>query len=166
MTSQLAMSGLDIAAGVVGLAGAGIAVSKGLVQIADAIGSAGEEVRVLVSDIDTFSQMLVNLSEALRAPTAASRSTQNTAEDVIDICERILNPFKRLISKLEPLLQKYHESEHQMRQLRIRFQWYFRHKSKVTFYQTALGQLKLSLSCLLATMNLQESRVKTPQSIV
>lgn len=160
------MSGLDIAAGVIGIASAGMAVAQGLIQIADAIGSAGEEVRILATDTDLFSQMLVNLSEALKTRTAASRSIQNTAEDVLDICGRILNPFKRLITKLGPLLQKYRESEHQLRQLSLRIQWYFRHKSKVTFYQAALGQLKATLLCLLATMNLEESRVNHPRNVM
>ena len=79
------MAGLDVAAGVVSLAGAGIAVAKGLVQIADGIGSAGEEVGLCASDIALFSRMLENLGDALRFPTATSRATQRTTEDLIEI---------------------------------------------------------------------------------
>lgn len=159
------MSGLDVAAGAIGIAGVGMTIAKGLFQIADTIGSAGEEVRMCASDTNVFSQMLVNLSETLKAPTAASRKTRGTAEDLLDICERILDPFKSLIAKLEPLLQRFRESKHHLRQLSLRIQWYFRHQSKVAFYQKALAQLKSTLSCLLGSMSLEESRASAPQNI-
>ena len=160
------MSGLDVAAGVAGIAAVGITVAKGLIQIADTIGSAGEEVRMCAAETTLFSRMLDDLSDTLAKPTAASRASQNTAEDLIDICERILNPFKSLISRLNPLLESYRKSEHQLRQLSLRIQWYFRHKSKVTFYQQALGRLKLTLTCLLASMNYQEARACDPQLVL
>ncbi len=160
------MSGLDVAAGILGIANAGIAVAKGLIQIADAIGSAGEEVRMCAAETTLFSRMLDDLSNALTKPTAASRATQNTTEDVIDICERILKPFETLITKLNPLLESYRKSEHQLRQLSLRIQWYFRHKSKVTFYQQALGRLKLTLTCLLASLNYQQARASAPQMVL
>ena len=137
--------------------------AKGLVQIADGIGSAGEEVRICASDTAFFSQTLENLADALNMPTAASRATQSMTEDLIDLCERILHPFQRLIERFTPLLEKYRESEHQLRQIGLRIQWYFRHKSKVTFYQQALGQLKANLTCFFGVMNLQEAKVNKPQ---
>ena len=160
------MSGIDAAAGVIGIAGVGMTLAKGLIQIADAIGSAAEEVRICASDTDLFSQMLVNLSTALKMPTAASGSAQCTALDLVDVCERVLEPFKCLISKMTPLLEKYRNSEHQLQQIRLRILWYFKHKSKVTFYQQALSQLKSTLSCLLFSINLQESRASAPQNVL
>ena len=160
------MSGFDAAAGVAGIASAGMLVAKGLIQLADGIGSAGKEVRMCASDTALFSQMLENLADAPKLPSAASRATQSTTEDLIDVCERILYPFQRLTERLTPLLEKYRESEHQLRQIGLRIQWYFRHKSKVTFYQQALAQLKATLTCLLASMNLQEARASSPQKIL
>ncbi len=157
------MSGLEIAASVVGIASAGIVVAKGLCQIADSIGSAGEELRLCAAETTLFSRMLSDLSSALSKPTAASRAIQNTTEDLIDICERILKPFESLIARLNPLLESYRNSKHQLRQLGLRIQWYFKHKSKVTFYQQALERLKSTLSCLLASMIYQESRINAPQ---
>lgn len=158
------MSGLEIAAGVIGIATAGMMIARDLYKIADTVGSAGEEVRICASDTDLFSQLLVNLHSALEAPTAASRATQKLAVDLVDLSERILEPFRCLIARLDPLLQKYRASERHLLQLGLRVQWYFRHRSKVTFYQQSLGQLKLTLSCLLGTMNLQESRASSPQT--
>ena len=164
--SDLSMAGLDVAAGVVGIAGAGIVVAKGLFQMADAIDSAGEEVRVCASDTDLFSQMLLNLSSLFERSTSPSYAAQRIAEDPVDVCEQVLKPFQGLIAKMEPLLERYRESQHQIQQLGLRFQWYFRHKSKITFHQQALGQLKATLSCLLASLNLQESWSKGSINIV
>ena len=160
------MSGLDVAAGVVSIASAGLVVAKGLIDVADGIGNAGEEVRLCASDTALFSQMLGTLADALNMPTAASRATQSTTEDLIDLCERVLDPFQRLIERLAPLLKKYRDSDHQLRQIALRVQWHFRHKSKVTFYHQALGQLKATLTCHLASMNLQEARSSAPQNVL
>ena len=160
------MSGLDAAAGVVGIASAGILVARGLFQIADAIGSAGEEVRVCAEDTALFSRMLDNLSDALKMPSAATRSSHNSTGDAIDVCERVLKPFQRLIAKLSPLLEKYRESKHQLRQISLRIQWCFSHKSKVLFYQQALNQLKTTLACLLDCICLQEARTSFPQKVL
>ena len=116
------MSGLDVAAAIIGIAGVGMTVVKELTDVAGAIGSAGEEVRICATDTDLFSRMLINLSTALKATTAKSGSAQSTAEDLIDICGRVLDPFERLISKLTPLLENYRESEHQIRQISLRIQ--------------------------------------------
>ena len=160
------MSGLDGAAAIIGIAGVEMTVAKELTDIAGAIGSAEEEVRICATDTDLFSRMLINFSTALRATTAKSGSAQHTAEDLIDRCGRVLDLFDRLISKLTTLLNNYRESEHQILQISLRFQWYFSQRSKVTFYQHAVGQLKFTLSCLLPTMNLQESRVSAPQRVL
>ena len=48
------MSGLDVAAAIIRIAGAGMTVAKELIDIAGAIGSAGEEVRICATDTDLF----------------------------------------------------------------------------------------------------------------
>ncbi|KAL8711728.1 MAG: hypothetical protein Q9220_003899 [cf. Caloplaca sp. 1 TL-2023] len=154
------MSGLEVSAGIIAIAGAGIAVAKGLFGIADAIGTAGWEVRFCAADTDLFSQMLLNLSTLFERSASPSlpHSTHRIAEDLLELCERILAPFQHLISKLEPLLRNFHESQHQLRQIGVRVQWYFRHKSKISLHQQVLGQLKATLSLFLNSVNLQESR--------
>ena len=147
------MSGLDVAAGVV-------------IQIADGIGSAGEEVRICALDTVLFSRSSEHLTNALETSTSASKSTQRTTEDVVDLSERILQPFKRLVERLSPLLEKYQNSEHQLRQFGLRIQWYFKHKAKVAFYQQALDRLKATLTCLLGTINLQEARINAPHTVL
>lgn len=103
-----------MAAGIVGVASAGILVAKGLIKTADRIGSAGEEIRICASDTALFSKMLEILADALSMPAAASRATQSATEDLVDLSEQILSPFQRLIERLMPLLEKYRESEHQL----------------------------------------------------
>ena len=160
------MSGLDVAAGVIGIASVGVSVAKGLFEIADGIGSAGEEVRLCAADTDMFCRMLMDLSTILQESGTPGSQAQNIAEDLLNVCERVVNPFQDLISRLRPLLVRYRESERQLRQLSLRIQWHFRHKSKVSMYQSALSQLKATLSCLLTSMNLQEARLKAPQKVV
>ncbi|KAL8950523.1 MAG: hypothetical protein Q9222_003446 [Ikaeria aurantiellina] len=154
------MSGLEVAAGIITVAGAGIAVAKGLFDIADAIGSAGWEIRFCAADTDLFSQMLLNLSSLLERSASPSlpHPTQRITDDLLELCERILVPFQRLISKLEPLLKSFRHSQHHLKQIGLRVQWYFRHRSKISLHQHVLGQLKATLSLFLNSMNLQESR--------
>lgn len=160
------MSGLNVVAGVGGVAAAGMHIAKGLIELAEGIGSTGEEVRLCASDTALFSQMVENLADALKLPTAASRPAQSATEDLVDVCEMILEPFQRFIARLTPLLDKYRENERRLRRIGLRVQWYFRHKSKITFYQQALQQIKPTLTCLLASMNLQEARSTAPQNIL
>ncbi len=160
------MAEVGLAAAVLGIASAGLTVAKGFIQIADTIGSAGEQVRIVAAELDAFSAMLLQLKEILKTPTVASRDAQKTAEDTIEVCERILNPFKALISRLEPLLQKFRASKRQRQQLVLRVQFYFRRRSKVNFYRQAVAHVTPTLACLIATMNLQESRANTPQNVL
>ncbi len=160
------MSGLDVAASVVGVAAAGMQIAKGLIELAEGMGNTGEEVRLCASDTALFSQMVGNLADAVKMPTAASRPIQSTTDDLVNVCEMILEPFQRFIARLKPLLDKYREMEQQSRQIGLRVQWYFRHKSKITFYQQALQQIKPTLTCLLASMNLQEARVSARRNLL
>ena len=160
------MSGLDVAAGIIGITGVGLSIAKDLFTIANGIGSAGEEVRLCAADTDAFCRMLRELGTLLQDSTTSATSGHNIAEDLLDVCERVVNPFQDLISRLRPLLTRYRESQDQFRQISLRVQWHFRHKSRVTMYQITLSQLKATLACLLSTMTLQEARRKSPQNIL
>ena len=151
------MAEIGIVASVFGIATAGFRVTQGLYKIADAIGSAGEEVRLLASDSDAFSQMLLSLSEVLKkviGPSSPSRLIITT-EDILKICEQILQPFEKILARLKPLLERFKGSDRKMGQFGLRIQWIFRHKSKLLFYHKMLNSLKSTLACLLATLNLQ-----------
>ncbi|KAK0110480.1 hypothetical protein ONS96_002089 [Cadophora gregata f. sp. sojae] len=149
---------LSIAASILGVSAAGFKIAQGLYNIASSIGSSGEEIRLFASDTDIFSHMLYSLSQTLESTAANSTSHSPrllvTTEDAVKLCEQVLQPFERIIKRLNPLLVRFKESQRKLKQLGMRIRWVFREKSKVLFYQRMLNSLKSTLTCLLASTNL------------
>jgi hypothetical protein len=115
--------GLGIVAGVFGVSAAGFRVAQGLYRIADAIGSAGEEVRLFATNTDVFSHMLYGLSQTLEASPNPTSRLLVTTEDAVVLCKQILEPFEKIIARLSPLLVRFRDSQSRIRQVGLRIQW-------------------------------------------
>lgn len=148
---------IGVIASVVGVSAAGFKVAQGLYKIADSISSAGEEVRLFATDTHVFSQMLFGLSQSLETSQDPSSRLLVTTADAVILCQQILEPFQKVIARLNPLLVRFRESASRLRQIGLRLNWIWKHKSKLVFYQKMLNSLKATLSCLLASMNLTAS---------
>ena len=136
---------LSISASIITLVGTGFAVAKGLYQVASGIGSAGQEVRVYADEIDSFAKLLAKIQEELvHRPQIASRRAQGLLEDILAVCERVLDPMNNIQDILNPLLTRFKDSQSKLRQFGLRIQWMFATKEKLLFYRGALkGQHRL-----------------------
>ncbi|ETI21402.1 hypothetical protein G647_07749 [Cladophialophora carrionii CBS 160.54] len=152
---------VGLAASVLGLAQTAWTVAKGLYNLADEIGSAGDAVRVFANDFWLFvetTKVLGDLLDSLPSSVAASRRTESTTEELLDVAmDQVVKPFETLLRELEPLLVRWRDSPSRMRQLGLRIQWAFSCKSKILFYHAALNALKGNVSLLLQALSLQNT---------
>ncbi len=156
---------LGLAAGVIGIAATGFAVAQGLYQIADGIGSAGQEVRIYADEIDAFSKLLKMVRAELLRPSSIFLDEQSLVRDVMDICDRVLQPLNRLQNTLRPLLVRFRSCPGKLRQFGLRVQWYFSCKDKLLFYREALRSQHRILDTTLELMILQANRDKSAQNV-
>jgi hypothetical protein len=156
---------LNIAAGVFGIAATGFAVAQGLYQIADGIGSAGQEVRAHAGEIDAFSKLLKRVRAELLRPSNTCFEEQSLVKDIVDICERVLLPLNLLQATLKPLLIQFSRSSKKLRQLGLRIHWLFKSKNKLLFYRSILKEQHRVLDTTLELMILQASRDESPQHV-
>ena len=147
---------VGLAASILALAQAGWSVAKGLHDLADEVGSAGEAVRIFANDFSLFMETVETLGSLFDSLPPASRRIQSTTEELLDVAmEQIVTPFQAMLANLEPLLVRWSNSPSRMIQLGKRLQWAFSYKNKVLFYHSALNALKGNASLLLQTMTLR-----------
>lgn len=147
---------VGLAASVLSLAQTAWLVTKGLYDLADQIGSAGEAVRVFANDFEFFVENLRTLGKLLDDLPPVPRRAESTTEELLEVAlEQVVQPFQSLLTQLEPLLINWRNSPSRMRQLGLRIRWAFSQKSKVLFYHAALNALKGNVSLLLQTISLQ-----------
>lgn len=156
---------LSIASGAAGIISLGLTITQGLFQIADSIGSAGQEVRIYAEDINAFSKLLKRVKIELDSSTDVSVDIQSLVNDVVDICDRLLKALDRLQHTLKPLLGHFRSSPSKFRQLKLRLQWVFRTKAKLLFYRHSLKEQHRILDTILEIMILQTSRDRHSQNI-
>lgn len=124
---------LSITASIVGLVTLGFQVVKGLYQIADAIGSAGEEVRLYAGEINRFSKLLNLIRAQILATPDIAFDSRSLIKDVIDICHKVLQPFHRLQNTLDAFLARFKQSPKKLKQFGFRVRWVFSDKRKLLF---------------------------------
>ena len=147
---------VGLAASVLSVAQIAWTVAKGLHDLADEVGSAGEAVRIFANDFSLFVENIKKLGELLEGLPPTSRQAESATEDLLEVAlEQVVHPFQVLLRDLQPLLVRWHDSPSRMKQLGIRLQWAFSYKSKVLFFHGALNALKSNVSLLLQTMALK-----------
>lgn len=162
----MAADSISIAASIVDVSATGFKTAQGLYNITASIGSSGEGIRLFASDTDILSQILYNLSQTLESSqnsTTLSSRLLVTIEDAAKLCEPVLQPFGRIIERLNPLLVRFKDNEKKLQQLEVRIRWLFRENSRLLFNQRMLNALRCTLICLLASMNLKTASDVGPQ---
>jgi hypothetical protein len=157
---------LSITASVVGIVTLGFQVAKGLYQFADGIGSAGEEVRLYAGEINEFSKLLNHIrTQILESPNIPFDS-RSLIRDVIDVCDKVLQPFHRLQNTLHSFFTRFKQSPRKLKQFGLRVKWVFASKKKLLFYLEALRNQHRILNTALDLANLQTGEDRRPQSIL
>lgn len=146
---------LSVTASVLTVVASGIAIAKGLYEVADGIGSAGEEVRSYASEISLLTRVLEAIYEQLSKKSEQSWSrAEHLIMDILDVCRGVLKPINEIQAKLTPLLLRYKNSTAKLRQVAVRVYWFFSGKEKMLWYRNSLKNLNILLSTTLATMKM------------
>jgi hypothetical protein len=153
---------LSIAASIVGIVTLGFQVVRGLYQIADCIGSAGKEVRLYAEEINQFSQLLSHIRAQILAAPDIPFNSRSLIKDVVDICDKILQPFHRLQNTLDSFFIRFKQSPKKLKQFGFRIKWVFCDKKKLLFYLDALRNQHRILNTALDLANLQTTKDRTP----
>ena len=147
---------MSLAASIFAVAQIAWSVVKGLDDLAEDVGSAGEALRIFASDFSLFVELLEKLGDFLDGSPSTSRQAELATEDLLEVTlDQIVRPFQGLLDDLQPLLVTWHDCPSRMRQLDVRLEWAFSHRSKVLFFHGALNALKGNVTLLLQTMALK-----------
>ncbi|KAL2811777.1 nucleoside phosphorylase domain-containing protein [Aspergillus granulosus] len=156
---------LSITASIVGIVTLGFQVAKGLYQFADGIGSAGEEVRLYAGEVNEFSKLLNYIRTQILDSPDLPFNSQSLIRDVIDVCDKVLQPFHRLQNTLNSFFTQFKQSPKKLKQFGLRVKWVFSSKKKLLFYLEALRSQHRILNTALDLANLQTTKDRRPQSI-
>jgi hypothetical protein len=153
---------LSVSASILTVVAAGIAIAKGLHQIADGIASAGEQVRTYATRFYIFSNLLQEIDEQLmkKPPQFWSRA-EHLILEILDVCERVMEPIKQIQKTLNSLLLRYANSPGKIRQISMRIYWLFRAKDKMLWHFASLEALTNLLNTTLATMRMRLADTNT-----
>ena len=84
---RLAMAEIGLVGSVIALAGAGAKLCMTLYTIADGVGSAGREARIIASGVAFFSQSLTAVSKILERETSEAARLHDIAQHLIPECQ-------------------------------------------------------------------------------
>ncbi|KAL2072028.1 hypothetical protein VTL71DRAFT_11371 [Oculimacula yallundae] len=142
------MAEIGLIASIIGIAGAGAKISKGLWDVAKAFGSAGKDVKLVASEISTLCRVFTQLGKTLTGESEAARNAERLAGDVLEMCDDLLKESQELLDVLKPLVEM---SEHHFGKSKLRLQWLFK-KSKFAAHKQSLGMLQGTLTLLFSGM--------------
>lgn len=145
---------------IVGIVSLTLQVSRLMYKTAEAIGSAGEDVRLKAIEVDSFTKAVKAVQQALEEPPAIPPSLlrlrakiEDTIADIIDNCNKALDPLKKLLDIFNPLVVRFAEQRRKLRALGHMIYFSLK-RNDVQKYcqalQTSSGSLNLSLSALIA----------------
>jgi hypothetical protein len=145
--------------------GHGLAISAGLYEIANGIGSSAREVRAFADEVDSFSRLLGCVKAELdRVEVDVTIDLRSLVNDVVSICGRVLQPLLKLQDNLKPLLAKFRDSPGKLRQVGLRLRWAFTTRSRLLFYRDALHGQHRILDTALALLTLQTAKDRSPEN--
>jgi hypothetical protein len=143
------MAEIGLAAAIVGLAGAAVKLSMTLFEVADAVGSAGRQARMVATEVSLLSQALRELSRGLKKKISKRRSIEKTTRQLVRSC-------RRLISDLRTSLQGIAPTEYHTPKFLARVKWLFA-KDKVDYVRSSLESLKSTLLLLVASIDFADA---------
>lgn len=145
----------EFVASIIALAGTGVALSRSLCNIADAIGSAGKEARLVAAEVSVFSHSLSELTHQLGKPTKASQRLSEISLVLKSSCQRVLEELRAEIPDDVPPCTSFRDAA-AVKYLRVRMTWLLK-KPKVLFLRQSMESFKMTLVLLVATMNYSEA---------
>lgn len=141
---------------IISLAGVGAKLGIQLYAIADGVGSAGREARLIAAEVSVFSHSLTALSKSLRRPTSESSRLQEIAESLLVSCNAVLDQLSEIVCELAPLRPGSGSSRRTVANLLARLKWMLQ-KPKVVFIRDSIDSFKSTLILLVMSMDFTEA---------
>lgn len=149
------MAEIGLAASIVSIAGAGAQLSLSLYNIADSIGSAGIEARLIASEASLFSHCLTHFSKVLKPRDKGNDELHEVAHGVVKECRSVLRELRRLTKQLAP--SKANKSQQPKSSKFIeRVRWLLR-RPKVAFMRSSISSFQATLNLLIATIDYKDA---------
>ncbi|QDS71725.1 hypothetical protein FKW77_008684 [Venturia effusa] len=140
-----------LAAGIVGVVSAGTKVAIVLSQYGNEVGAAGQEARMIASEIRGSCTVLTTLHSTLKN-VQTSPYYANCAELISDMTDASLEMYTEIMEVVEGLSAMTSDSR---MNLRKRLQWTFQ-KPKIVMLRTALEAYRSNLALMLGTLDMAE----------
>lgn len=142
---------IGLAASLITLVGASAELARTLLKVANAIGSAEYEARLIAADILVFSCSLTQLSKLVELAHPETRKLREITAVLIKACDILISDLARLIGGPIP----FHTTPHAllMPYLRLRFRWMM-NGPKVLFLKSLVDSFKTTIILLVSTMDL------------
>lgn len=144
------MAEIGVVASIVGLAGAGIQVSFALFDLADRIGSAGEEVKLVATELSLFNSVLQEVASVIQDGDASqlTPAALSLVDGVTSRCREVVTEIDKIVSSLTK-----DQNPFDLPKLEwiSRVKWTFK-RSKVQVQRQTLESCKSTLQLLLTTL--------------
>lgn len=140
-----------LAAGIVGVVSAGTKVAIVLSQYGNEVGAAGQEARMIASEIRGSCTVLTTLHSTLKH-VQTSPYYANCAELISDMTDASLEMYTEIMEVVEGLSAMTSDSK---MNLRKRLMWTFQ-KPKIVMLRTALEAYRSNLALMLGTLDMAE----------
>lgn len=144
------MAEIGAVASIVGLAGAGIKVSFALFDLADRIGSAGEEVKLVATELSLFCSVLQEVASVIQDDDTSQLTPAALllVNEVTSRCREVVTEIDKIVSSLTK-----DQSPFDLPSLEwtSRVKWTFK-RSKVQVQRQTLESCKSTLQLLLTTL--------------
>ena len=147
------MAELGLVASIIAVAGAGAKLATIFFHIADRLGSADQEVRVIATEVSVFSQVLGSVSKSLEGDTSVAAQGRSIAKTILVLCENLLSDLTELLNPLRLLITCKERRRLEIISSRIR--WIFV-KSRVALHRRSLESLETSLTLLIVSIDYAE----------
>jgi hypothetical protein len=156
---------IGITASVIAIVTLGFQVAKGLHSVADQIGAAGAEVRLYAREISDFANLLNRIRTDVLTLSDVPFNARTLIEDVTSVCDKVLQPFRRLQSTLDAFATRFRHTPGKLKNFGLCVKWAFARKKELLFYLEALRSQHRVLDTALAIANLQMGKDQTPDSV-
>ncbi|KAK5674309.1 hypothetical protein LTS10_012893 [Elasticomyces elasticus] len=144
---------LGLVSAILTLAGAGAKLGMTLYTIADGVGSAGREARLIADEVSLFSQALTALSKSLERRTSQSARLHTIAQELSVSCQAALVELSALAEELSLSGGK---KRRKLPTLVAKIKWMLQ-KPKVVFLRSSISSFKSTLILLVASMDYTEA---------
>ncbi|KIM95333.1 hypothetical protein OIDMADRAFT_183895 [Oidiodendron maius Zn] len=158
------MAGIGEAAAIAGLISLGLEVARAIYSVADGIGAAGNELRNVAQEVESYTRSMEAIQEVLNRQNDVDAKIMAVIDRLVDICLPILKTYREMQTSLAPLLERFRNSKKKLKQFGSRIEWYIRSKKKVYICRDALQRQFYLLTPVLAALGI--GKINTTQNIL